>query len=316
MKDYDFTLLKELVNIKAPSGCEGVMKSFLLSYIEKAKKTWKVEPQLIHGEDFQDCLILVFGKPRTAIYAHMDSVGYTVGYSNQLLKIGGPKAEEGTILVGTDSQGEVKGKLHYSVEDESLENKLIKTVLQTDRIVDPGTPLSYQTRFIEEAEFIESNYLDNRLGMWSALEVAKKLTDGAIVFSAWEEVGGGSVGYCASYLFEKYKIRQSLISDITWVTDGVKHGKGVAISNRDSGIPRRSFIEKIVSLAKASGIDFQIEVESAGGSDGNALQKSPFPIDWCFIGAAEDNVHQPNERVHKKDIICMVELYTYLMKQL
>jgi putative aminopeptidase FrvX len=279
-------------------------------------KSWKVEPQLIHGEDFQDCLILVFGNPRTAIYAHMDSVGYTVGYSNQLLKIGGPKAEEGTVLIGSDSQGEVKGKLHYSVEDESLENKVIKTVLQTDRVIDPGTPLCYQAKFIEEVEYLESNYLDNRLGMWNALEVAKTLTDGAIVFSAWEEVGGGSVGYCASYLFEKFKIRQSLISDITWVTDGVRHGKGVAISNRDSGIPRRSYIEKIVSLAKTSGIDYQIEVESAGGSDGNALQKSPYPIDWCFIGAAEDNVHQPNERVHKKDVSSMVELYTYLMKKL
>ncbi len=316
MSNYDFTLLKELVNIQAPSGCEGVMKSFLLSYIEKVKNTWKVEPTLIHGDDYQDCLILVFGKPRTAVYAHMDSVGYTVGYSNQLLKIGGPKAEEGTVLVGSDSQGKIKGKLHYSVEDESLENKVIKTVLQTDRMIDPGTPLCYQTNFMDQGDYLESNYLDNRLGMWNALELAKTLTDGAIVFSAWEEVGGGSVGYCARYLYEKYQVRQALISDITWVTEGVEHGKGVAISNRDSGIPRRTFIQKIIDLAKASGIDYQIEVESAGGSDGNALQKAPYPIDWCFIGAAENNVHQPNERVHKYDVSCMVELYSHLMKQL
>ena len=31
---------------------------------------------------------------------------------------------------------------------------------------------------------------------------------------------------------------QALISDITWVTEGVTHGKGCAISLRDSGVPR------------------------------------------------------------------------------
>ena len=57
-------------------------------------------------------------------------------------------------------------------------------------------------------------------------------------------------------------------------------------------------------------------VESAGGSDGNQLQKSSFPFDWCFVGAPEDHVHSPDEKVHKKDIEAMVALYTYLMKHL
>lgn len=316
MKNNDYFLLEQLCSISAPSGCEYVMKEFLLTYIEQEKKNWEIQPEIIHGEDFQDCIILVFGKPQTAVYAHMDNVGYTVGYSNQLIKIGGPKGDEGTLLIGEDSKGKVEGKLHYKIEDEDGENQKINMVLQTDRIVEPGTPLSYKPSFKLEEDFIESNYLDNRLGMWTALQLAKSLKNGAIIFSAWEEVGGGSVGYCASYLYKKHQVRQALISDITWVTEGVKHGKGVAISNRDSGIPRRTYINKIVDLAKKSGIPFQIEVESAGGSDGNALQRSPYPVDWCFIGAAESNVHQPNERVHKKDIETMLALYAYLVQNL
>lgn len=316
MNKSSYFLLEKLCSIHAPSGSESGMKDFLLSYIEQNSSTWKVKPTLYHGKNFQDCLILVFGQPKTAIYAHMDSVGYTVGYSNQLIKIGGPKASEGTELVGQDEHGKIEGKLHYAIENESTEEKVVKTVIQADRIIDPGTPLSYKPNFKEDENFIESTYLDNRLGMWCALEVAKTLENGAIVFSAWEEVGGGSVGYCAKFLYEKYSLSQALISDITWVTEGVKHGKGVAISMRDSGIPRRVYVEKIVSLAKRSQIPYQVEVESAGGSDGNALQKSSYPIDWCFIGAAEDNVHQPNERVHKMDITSMVHLYIYLMKHL
>ena len=111
-------------------------------------------------------------------------------------------------------------------------------------------------------------------------------------------------------------VKQALISDITWITDGVTDGGGVAISMRDSGIPRRSYINRIIDLAKESGVQYQLEVENAGGSDGNALQKSPYPFDWCFIGAAEHNVHTPTERVNKADILEMVKLYEYLMKNL
>ena len=66
-------------------------------------------------------------------------------------------------------------------------------------------------------------------------------------------------------------------------------------------------------MAKASNIPFQLEVENAGGSDGNALQRSPYPFDWCFIGAPEDFVHTPDEKVHKSDIKSMTQMYDYLM---
>ena len=178
------------------------------------------------------------------------------------------------------------------------------------------TTLTFKPNFRENADFIQSCYLDNRLGVWNALQLAKSLEDGIICFSCWEEHGGGSVGYLAKFIYEKYGVRQALISDITWVTKGVKHGDGAAISMRDSGLPRRSYINKIIKLAKKSEVSFQLEVENAGGSDGNALQRSPYPIDWCFIGAPEDNVHSPNEKVHKKDIASMLDLYKYLMKSL
>ena len=38
--------------------------------------------------------------------------------------------------------------------------------------------------------------------------------------------------------------------------------------------------------------------------------------DWCFVGAAEQNVHTPDEKVHKKDIQGMIDLYKGLMEKL
>jgi len=96
----------------------------------------------------------------------------------------------------------------------------------------------------------------------------------------------------------------------------VSHGKGVVISMRDRSIPRRSFVTKIIELAKKSKVPFQLEIEGTGGSDGKEIQASPYPIDWIFIGAPESEVHSPDELVYKSDIVSMVKLYRYLMEKL
>ncbi|MCE2742423.1 MAG: aminopeptidase [Fluviicola sp.] len=305
-------LLKELVEVRGASGDERGVRDFIINYVRKEQSKWKVQPQMIFGDEFQDTLMLVFGNPTTAIFAHMDSIGFTVGYGKNLIRIGGPKTSEGIQLVGSDSQGEIETEL-LVFEDEDG-NRELQYVL--DREIDRGTNLTFKPNFRETDEYVQSPYMDNRLGVWSALKVAESLENGIIVFSTYEEHGGNSVGFCGKYIYEKYGVRQALISDITWVTEGVPHGGGVAISMRDSGIPRKVYLNKIIELAKESGVKFQLEVESAGGSDGGVLQKSDLPFDWCFIGAPEDNVHSPEELVYKHDIMCMVELYKYLMKEL
>lgn len=305
-------LLKELVEIRGASGDEGAIKDFILNYVEQNKSQWRTQPEVIHGKGFQDAIILVFGKPRTAVFAHTDTIGFTAAYGNTLYKIGGPRTTDGIQLVGSDSMGEIETELMV-IEDSEGVNHLTYVF---ERDIDRGTNLTFKPDFRETDEYIQSPYMDNRLGVWNALMLAQTLEDGAIVFSTYEEHGGNSVGFCGRYLWEKYELNQALISDITWVTDGVVHGEGVAISMRDSSIPRKSYLNRIIELAKESNIKFQLEVESAGGSDGSMLQKSDLPFDWLFIGAPEDFVHSPDEKVYKADIRSMLEMYQYLMKHL
>jgi putative aminopeptidase FrvX len=281
----------------------------VLDYIKKEKANWKVQPQIITGEQFQDCVLLVFGKPRTAVFAHLDSIGFMVRYGKQLIKIGGPATEPGYTLIGEDSQGKIECSLQEDLETGAL-------TYAFDREIERGTELVFKPDFRETEESVQCCYMDNRLGVYNALKVAETLEDGIIAFSCWEEHGGGSVRYLGKYIYEKYSVQQALVSDITWVTEGVHAGEGVAISLRDSLIPRRSFVMKIVEIAKRSGIPFQIEVESAGGSDAKELQFSDIPWDWCFVGAPEDNVHSPDEIVHKADIQAMTDLYKVLLKEL
>lgn len=302
------TLLKKLCSIHAPSGSEFLLTEFLLNYIDTHKSNWKTKPEVLSGGIFQDSIILIFGQPKTAIFAHIDSIGFTVGYGAQLIPIGGPNTQNGQKLVGKDSKGAIECELFLNEDDSPC--------YTFAREIDRGTTLTYKCDFKSEEGYVESCYLDNRLGVLNALEVAETLENGIICFSCYEEHGGGSAQFLGNYIYQHYNVYQALISDITWVTSGVQHGNGVAISMRDSGIPRRKYLNRITEIANKSQIPYQLEVEGAGGSDANVLHNSTAPFQWCFIGAPEDNVHTPSEKVAIGDYEQMVKLYKVLMETL
>lgn len=304
----DSDLLHNLCSIHGPSGDEAPAKAFILKHIEENKGSWRSPPEIFSGDDLQNCIILKFGQPRTAIFAHIDTIGFTARYENQLVPIGGPDIQNGYRLVGEDSLSKIACVLQTD-EDNRLFHDF-------PRAIERGTTLTFDCDFRESDEYITSCYLDNRLGVYSALKVAETLKDGVIVFSTWEEHGGGAVPYLIKFIYDRWKVQQALISDITWITDGILPGEGVAISLRDRNIPRKIFIDRIIELASKSTIPYQLEVEGSGSSDGREIQTSPYPIDWCFVGAAEDNVHSPNETVHKRDIQNMIKMYSYLMENL
>ena len=299
--------LSELLRIHGVSGDEYLCSKFLLSHIQERMSDWNVLPEVYSGEDFHDCILLKFGNPRTAVFAHIDTIGFMVRYDNQLISIGGPEIIEGAELVGFDSLGEIECKL---VGDEN------GYFHDFPRGIEPGTRLSFKQNIRINKDFITAAYLDNRLGIYSALELCENISDGWVVFSTYEEHGGGSVPFLLKFIQENAPIKQALISDITWTTEGVRHHAGVVISTRDKFIPRKKALDRIIGLAKASGISYQIEVEEYGGSDGREVQFSPYAIDWCFIGAPEDNVHTPNEKVSLKDLEAMIDMYKFLVAKL
>lgn len=301
-------LLKSLCEVHSPSGDECNMKRFILEYVHENSGKWKVKPQIFHGEKFQDCLVLVFGKPEVAAIAHMDTTGFTVRYQDQLVPVGSPEVIGNEILTGSDELGEIECKLALNAEHQ-LHYKFGRAIVS-------GTSLVYKTNFAEDRSYFYTPYSDNRIGIYNLLKIAENLENGALVFSCWEEHGGGSIPFLVRFLYENYKINKMLISDITWISDGVSFHDGVVISHRDQNIPRRSFINRIKNLALENKIPFQIEIEAYGSSDAREVQLSPYPIDWCFIGPPVENPHSDHEKISKKDIKSMISFYQLLMDQL
>lgn len=302
------SLLKALISVHSPSGSEHSMKSFLLQYVAEAQETWACKPQLFYGDDFQDALVLVFGQPKVAAFAHMDTTGFTVRYQDQLVPIGSPEVSGGEQLVGRDSLGEIACRLFLDEEH--------RPGYQFGRAIASGTTLTYQPYLNDEDDCYTGPYLDNRIGILNLLRVAETMTNGALVFSCWEEHGGGSVPLLVKFLYENYKIRKMLVSDVTWTSDGICHDAGVVISMRDANIPRRSFINKIIQEAQNGGVQHQLEIEGFGASDGREIQLSPYPVDWCFVGAPVNHAHSANEKIAKNDLFSMVGLYKLLMRDI
>lgn len=263
---------------------------------------------MFFGDFLQDNIVLCFGSPSTAVFAHLDTVGFMTRYENQLVAIGGPEVVGGDVLTGQDDWGPIRCKA--IVSDEGLFHDFQRSIM-------PGTILAYeQADVIFKDGLAQAAFLDNRLGIYNALKLCETLENGIVVFSTYEEHGGGSIPMLVKFIYEKWGIKNALISDVTWATEGVRQGEGVVISVRDASIPRRSFINKIVGLATQSGIRFQLEVEDYGSSDGREIHHAPYPVDWCFIGVPVEDVHTCKEKVVLEDLHAMMDLYRYLMHEL
>jgi putative aminopeptidase FrvX len=174
----------------------------------------------------------------------------------------------------------------------------------------------YAAPLVVKKDKVSGPYLDNRAGVWSALRVFERGEDVAVVFTPGEEHSGRGALLGARLVHEELRITRALISDITWHTEWIKNGKGPAVSFRDRSIPRQRFLDLVIAAAVASGVPFQREVESNGGSDGSAIERSTFPIDWVFVGAPQKHSHTPREECHIPDLHAMVELYLHLVPAL
>ena len=300
--------LKELCSIHGPSGSEWRIKKILLNYIQKNCSTWAVKPVVL-SEGIKDNLILVFGKPRTVIFCHYDTTGFTVRYNNRIIPIGSPAYDENTILRSVTA--EHSGKTYRIRKEEEQDYSLISKT-----ITEAGTTLSFDCKFIENKTRFTGPYIDNRAGVWVSLKLAETLRNGMIVFTAYEEHGGGSVEFLAPYIYNKYHIQQALICDMTWESECVKQGKGMVVSLRDKYIPRETYLRQITGILNKNNVLFQKEVEGSGASDGGYLQKSAVPFDWCFCGAAVTGMHSSAESVHLKDLESLQKALLILMENL
>ncbi len=296
----DIALLSSLLAIDSPAGDEHRMADWLINWLEAHAPDCAVTR-------LRDCLVVAKGEqPTTAIFAHIDTIGYTVAYAGDVYPIGHPATPEEhnrvrVLGVANDQFGTLKKRKSGEWKLDGLD------CAPGDRLVTAASPI-----FDAENKTVTSPYLDNRGGIYAALQTLLHAKQVVVAFTTGEETGGSGAKLCARHIYETLGVANAIISDITWHTKHVHCGKGVAISRRDSGIPSQRFLDKILQLANASGISYQIEIESSGGSDGQGIENSGYPIDWVFIGAPEKRPHTPTEQLDLADLDAMAQMLVTL----
>jgi len=304
----DIQLFKQLTRLHSPASQEERATQFILDFIRNNKKSWKVKPRVLHGGDFQNNIVLVFGKPKLALFAHLDNVGFTVGHNKQLFPIGGVELIKNAKLRGFDNNDKpVSTKLLYNSR---------KIYHAKKDIIELGTNLTYLPEWKVKNNQITSGNIDDKFGVFMGLHLAKNLKNGIIVFSAGEEVDGGNIPFLIKYIHEKYKIKNTLVLDVTMEEHNLKMGIGPAVAIRDEDIFDRKFIQRVIDTLKKEKATFQIAVGDEGSSDGKAIAHSPFPINTAFMGACIKNIHTPFEVIHKNDFLHTLNCLNILFKKL
>lgn len=297
----DLDLLWRLLATDGPSGDEGALADWLEAHLGR-------EWPDVRCERLGDSVIAVRGeRPGVAVFAHTDTTGFTLGYDRELIPIGGPAPRDKEPLRPAGAS-DIGNRLKV--------RKSGGWKLRGGTEAQPGSRWVYATEPKRDGDEIISPYLDNRAGVWAALQVLARCPSVAVAFTVGEELSGQGAFVCARRLFEQFGITQALISDITWHTAHIHCGDGVAISLRDRFVPRQRFLNCVLALAEASGIPFQREIESSGGSDGGSIERSGVPMEWVFVGAPEKKPHTSRERVTISDLRGMADLLTFLVNGL
>lgn len=297
--------LLTLLSLPGPSGDEGAVAAWLQS------EAMRVVPGAACTRIGDNLVIVRGGAPRTAVFAHTDTTGYTLGYDHALVAIGGPDPRDKDVLRDTATRPD-----GCITRGQARLDKTGGVCLAAAENAEPGTRWIYDRPVKITDKTIKAPYLDNRAGVFCALQALERCESIAVAFTTGEESSGHGARVCAQWLHTHHQIAQALIADLTWHTKDTPCGNGVVVSLRDGSIPRQTLVERVLRLAGESGIAFQKEVQRAGGSDGSHLLRSSVPIDWVFVGAPEKNPHTSRESVRRSDLAAMADLLTFLVNRL
>ncbi len=248
-------------------------------------------------------VLVIKGKPKFAILAHMDTVGFTAGYKRKLIDIGGPERKKGDELSD--------GKPARFLATIGKKTKKYKS----DSDIPPGTILSFCNPPRIEDGFIKSAYLDNRIGMFIAFETLMHAPDVAVAFTVREETDQSGGLNAVRYLAEHINIRDYFVADITFATKNVKVGRGPVITGRDSTLPKQKLLNLAKGVAEIEDIQYQLELEEIGMSDAHGVLQSGTASGFCFIGVPIKGYHSWQEKASLQDIENCVELYMALSEK-
>lgn len=314
-------MIDKLTSAFGVSGFEGDVRDIMQKEFKKYATSVKVD-------DFGNLIATKKGKankPTVMIAAHMDEIGLMV---KSITKDGFLKFEkvggiDDRLLVNRrvelkTRKGFISGVIGF-VPPHLVKEKERKKVFEYDRLaidigasdeasarklVEIGDPARFVGEYTKLAgSNIMANAIDDRIGCWVLIEVAKALkTDYTVhlVGTVQEEVGLKGARMVAYRLNPDF----AYAVDTTLATDSpldkakvIKVGSGPSITLAESGgrglITHPKIKERLIQTAKKNNIPYQLDVGSAGMTDAAIIYLTREGIPSGTISIASRYIHSP-----------------------
>ncbi len=269
------------------------------------------------------------GPPALALFAHLDVIGLAVSHvgddgllSLHTLASWRPALAYGQRVQIAAAGGAVPGVVARRVDDtEKVEwDQLYVDIGARDgdearSLVAPGDPIVVEAAPVELAHGrVASRNLDNRAGVYVALEAFRRLEgEGvAVAATAHEELGGTGAATAAHTL----RPEVALALDVTYATDvpgrdagdAGRHelGGGPAIFRGPTVHPR--VFELLVEAADADGVPYSVETGATTATDGDSIFGSRGGIPTGVVSIPLRNMHSPVEIVELADLEAAIRL--------
>lgn len=329
MAKRDFETLHELMDIEGVSGNEGPVRM----YIHEKMKPYV---DVISVDKMGDLICHKKGrKPSIMLAAHMDEIGLMVKRIEKSGKmyvsaLGGVNSINiiGQTVSILESKGPVKGIMStreinndYEMEQiPDINDIFVDTGLSTKELekrdVGVGSYLSLERadHEIGNPDFIAGKALDDRIGCFMLLELAKKLKkcpyDIYYVFTVQEEVGlyGAKV---STYQIDPDLAVAVDVSNANDMNDEPTKtiGKGPVITMKDDEMIGNTCLNNYFKdIAKKNKIPIQLEVSNFGTTDALTISLSKGGVPTTAMGVCLRNIHTTHSIASKKDIMHCTEL--------
>ena len=332
----DVELLRKICETPGAPGYEQPIRSFLMQ--ELGDLTDELTTDSMGN-------VIAFRKgnseKKLMIAAHMDEISFMVTHIDEegfirFQPLGGfdPKTLIAQRVLIHAEKGDIPGvmaskPIHIMSPEErkkvpEIRDFYIDTGLPAEQVkkqVAPGLPVTRERQLIEMGDCVNSKSLDNRVSVFVLLEALKSLKgvelplDVYAVFTVQEEVGIRGATVAASAIQPDYGIAidTTIANDLPGAQAHeviTRLGKGPAIKILDGmTIADYRMVQFMKTRAKKEGIDYQVEIMTAGGTDTAAVQRAGNGGSISgAISIPTRHLHQVIEMAHKKDIRQAVQL--------
>lgn len=333
-------LLERLCSAFGPSSCEDEVRDIIIDAIKPFATSYRVDK-------CGNLIAFKQGRKRREhkmlFSAHMDEVGFMVtAVSNEGFAlfdtIGGIDrrvASGRRIVLGDNRMPAViaaKAIHLQTAEERGIVPPIDKMFIDlgcrsrkdTLNRVSPGDVAVFEPNFERFGDRkIKSKAIDDRFGCWALCELIKNEPeyDTYFAFVTAEEEG------CRGATNVAYSEHAEQVVVVEGTTAGDVHGapesklacilgQGAVISFMDTGtVYDPKVVRKVVSLAEANGIKYQLKNLVAGGNDARAYQRDYLPAKVAAVSAPVRYIHSACSVADERDFEEIIKLLGVLMNE-